>query len=348
MSVNQGQNPYDVVRNITTGNLAALAADAQLRLLVNYALLSPSPHNTQPWSWQQSGRTVRLLADQSRLLAVSDPDARELEIGCGSALEHLLMAMAAHGIQGQASLASDHEPEELATVTLGTGEPQWCAPAGMTAARLVDAMLTRRTNRMSFADPGVPDELLEALSGDAAAYDVLLHSVTPQESPELIRLIMEGDKAQMADREFRHELAHWMRPAGTKALDGMSADLLGQKGVAAKIAPLVVRTFDMGRSQAAKDEELTGGSPTLLVIGTREDNKASHMMCGQYLARFLLTLEAHDLAAAYMNQPCEVPELRGDVGSLVDQQHPQLIIRVGHAPARPHESVRRPLDDVLV
>jgi hypothetical protein len=92
---------------------------------------------------------------------------------------------------------------------------------------------------------------------------------------QLADLIMASDREQMRSEAFRHELAHWMRPPNTFSEDGMEADLLGAKGIAAYIAPLVVRTFNIGKMQAAKDAQLTDGSPDLVVMSTPADDAAA-------------------------------------------------------------------------
>jgi len=56
----------------------------------------------------------------------------------------------------------------------------------------------------------------------------------------------------------------------------------------------------------------------------------------------------HGMAASFLNQPVEVPDLRDRLRDLSGSGTcPQLLLRVGYAdpPARP--SYRRPVDDVL-
>jgi len=54
----------------------------QLRFLVNYAVLAPSTHNTQPWLFKVGGEKLELYADRTRSLAVADPEDRELTGKC--------------------------------------------------------------------------------------------------------------------------------------------------------------------------------------------------------------------------------------------------------------------------
>jgi hypothetical protein len=66
----------------------------QLKFLLNYAILAPSSHNTQPWLFKITGdNTVELYADRTRALALVDPTDRALTISCGAALSHLQIAI---------------------------------------------------------------------------------------------------------------------------------------------------------------------------------------------------------------------------------------------------------------
>jgi len=67
-------------------------ADQKLLFMLNFAILAPSSHNTQPWLFRLQGHEVELLADRTRTLPVSDPLQRESVISCGAALHHLQLA----------------------------------------------------------------------------------------------------------------------------------------------------------------------------------------------------------------------------------------------------------------
>ena len=58
-------------------NSPAGATDAELlRFFVNFAILAPSGHNTQPWLFKIREWSLDLLADRTRALPVVDPNNR--------------------------------------------------------------------------------------------------------------------------------------------------------------------------------------------------------------------------------------------------------------------------------
>src|SRR5215218_10108881 len=64
---------------------------------VELACRAPSLHNSQPWRWVVTGTGVDLFADPHRVVRSSDSAGREAIIGCGAALDHFRVAMAASG-----------------------------------------------------------------------------------------------------------------------------------------------------------------------------------------------------------------------------------------------------------
>jgi hypothetical protein len=112
--------------------------------------------------------------------------------------------------------------------------------------------------------------------------------------------------------------------------------------------PLVVRTFNMGEGQAAKDRELATGSPTLAVLGTDDDTPRDWVHAGQALARVLLQARVEDVWASFLNQTIEVPDLRKRLRSeLGIKGFPQACLRLGYGEdIKP--TPRRAVQEVLI
>jgi hypothetical protein len=61
--------------------------------------------------------------------------------------------------------------------------------------------------------------------------------------------------------------------------------------IASHLGPFLIRTFDIGKGQAAKDKELASGSPVLAVLGTDDDDeRLNWIQTGQALERIVLTI----------------------------------------------------------
>lgn len=315
----------------------------QLMFLLNYAVLAPSGHNTQPWWFEIDGGTVAIHADRTRALPVVDPGDRELVMSCGAALFHLRVAMRHFGLEPVVHLFPDPDDQDLlARVEIGASyEPT------MEDNRLFMAIKKRHTNRRAFEDRPVPARELERITTAARTEGAQLHVFTePEGKHALADLIAEGDRIQGRDGRFRRELAMWVHPNRSRSRDGIPGYAQGVGDLLSYIGPLWIRTFDWGGEQAAKDRQLAEGSPVLLVLATEADDVRAHLRAGQALDRVLLTACTYDLDASYLNQPIEVSELRPKLAALIGGGHPQLVLRMGYGPPV-QTTPRRPVAEVL-
>lgn len=118
--------------------------------------------------------------------------------------------------------------------------------------------------------------------------------------------------------------------------------------VLSSLGGLILRTFDMGNGQGARDEEVAAGSPALLVLATADDEPESWLRAGMALSSILLDITAAGWASAYLNQPIETEALRPrlrDAAGLAGQ--PQLLFRIGRAKLI-DPAIRRPVEEVLI
>ena len=292
----------------------------QARSLIRSAVLAPSSHNTQPWYFRVSGSVIDLYADRTRALPVNDPEDRELTISCGCALMNLRLAAASRGFRAQVEpLPAPGEPDWLARLSFTSD-----AGAPAPEAALADFIDLRRTWRKRFAqrdvEPATRDRLVEAANAEGAGLRPVLGEKVRQ---RVAALVAEGDAAQWADPGWRRELAMWMHPR--RRGDGLTVPAL-----AAPLAQLVVRTFDMGGGVGAKDEDLANASPLLAVLATDDDEPDDWLLAGQALERVLLTACRHGLQASYLNQPVQVTSLRARLADISGSGFPQIVLRLGY------------------
>ena len=92
----------------------------KLSFCLNYAVLAPSGHNTQPWRFKLGLDEVKLYADRTRALPMVDPHDRELIMSCGAALFHLRLAVRYFGHADDVYLFPDTlDRDLLAQIQMG-------------------------------------------------------------------------------------------------------------------------------------------------------------------------------------------------------------------------------------
>jgi nitroreductase len=334
---------YDYSWNISIEDFPANGTKSEKwKFFLRYAVLAPSSHNSQPWLFHLRNNTLELYADRRRACRIADPNDRELILSCGCALFHLRCAMGHFGYLGTVEIFPEQDPDFVARVGLGTQEDL----VGEEST-LFYAIPQRRTNRQPFKDEPVPGSLLIALQKAAEAEGAWLRILYEEKKSAVADLIAEGDRIQWANKAFRLELSKWIHPNRSLAGDGIPGFALGIDDLLSCTGPVVVRTFDMGEGQAAKDHEVATGSPVLMVLGTAEDKPRDWVAGGQALARVLLRARAGDVWASFLNQPTEIPDLRVKLKVLSGHAgFPQAVLRLGFG-ENVKPTPRREVEEVL-
>lgn len=313
----------------------------KLRFMLNYAVLAPSGHNTQPWLFKIIDDGIEIYADGSRALPVVDPDDRELIISCGAALSHLQLAMRHFGYADKTAILPEENSDLIARVTIaGRNDSQQDDP-------LFSAITMRRTNRSPFEDRAVQTGLLQSFLNIAKEHGAWFDIVEGDKKKTVADLVSEGDRIQMSDKKFRRELAAWIHPNRSHSRDGMPGYAHGMPDLASNLGPFLIRTFDIGKGQAAKDKQLAAGSPVLAILGTAGDKARDWIHSGQSIGKILLRARVDGVWTSFLNQPIEVAELRSKLRDVTGRNNgfPQLLVRMGYGkevkptPRRDVESV---------
>jgi nitroreductase len=318
----------------------------KFKFFVRYAILAPSGHNTQPWLFEVHDESLNLLADRTRALPVIDPDDRELIISCGAALTNLVVAMKYFGFEPDITyFPVDNDNDLLATVKIKTRDYQPNDEDKM----FFKSILKRRTNRLPFADDvvdGITKQKLIAITTEDK--DVRFSIVDDADKKEEITKLIEiADRAQSQNKSFCRELAQWVHPNRSNSKDGIPGYAFGMGDLISYGSPFFIGNLNWGDIQAGRDRNLVKGSPLLAYMETKKDKPFEWLRTGMALERILLKAAYEGIAASYLNQPLEVPELFEKFKLLVDSpNYPQMILRMGYG-KEVKSTPRRDVEDVI-
>lgn len=314
----------------------------QIEFLLRYAVLAPSAHNQQPWSFQITPQGVEVFADTTRRLPVIDPGDRELTMSIGAAIANLRVAAAHFGFES--TLLFPESPGAGAVATIALRET---SGPDVKMKSLFSAIKRRHTNRTPFDDERIEPDALSTLLDVVDAYPDTFHVVFRQDKQRAADLIAFADQLLMADDAYRNELAACVHPKGG-AEDGLTADALGIPAPLGGAASFALRHFDLGSLQAHRDRDLTMSATALLIVAANDDS-ISLLQAGEALEYLLLTITQVGLQYSFLNAPIQRADLRDRVEMLAGSKRPaQLIVRIGHGEAVTSSSPRRPLAAVVV
>lgn len=311
--------------------------------MIGQAVRAPSGHNTQPWKFRVTDGGIDILPDFSRSLPVVDPDNRELFISLGCAAENLCLA------------ASDRGYRTLVQVLAGgVVHVSLTRQDGIRPSPLLAQIPVRQTNRQVYDGRAIPDADIERLVAVEREPQVGVH-VFRQGTPlfdAVAGLVLEGNRRQMQDANFRRELRHWMRynrRHQDETRDGLSYAVFGAPNLPRFIASFIMSLLINEKSQNRSDRQKLDASSHLVLFTTRHDTTEEWVALGRTLQRLLLQATGLGIAHAYLNQPNEVPALAGSMAKLpgLIDEHPAVLIRLGYARPMPY-SLRRPVESCLV
>lgn len=295
----------------------------QLEFLLQYAILAPSSHNTQPWSFKVTGDGVEVFVDYTRRLPIADPSDREILMSVGAAITNFRVAAAHFGFE--TTVMYQARPEETLPVAV-IAVRETCA-TDPDLRNVFNAIVARRTNRGDFEPRPIDDATRSALCAFVDEHSEFVRFILPHDRQRAADLVTIADRILFSNDAFREELTQWV----PDALSGIG----------------LLDRFDIGAAQARHNRELVQDAAALLVI-TSDDDKTSLVRAGETVELFLLLLTQLGLQYSFINEPIEVSGVRTDLWSMIrSQRPPQLLLRVGYGKPVERPQPRRDLREVL-
>lgn len=308
----------------------------KLQQFLQYAILAPSSHNTQPWLFKIVGEdTIEVYADDSRWLKVADSDKRELFISVGCTLENLLIAAEHYGYGATVNYLPSPENEDfVASVRFGQ------SPERSNAPELFEAIAKRFTNHNEFESTPVLPEDQRRLENCCRGEGIGLYLTSDIEIKRKVEdLIIRADARQFADPEFREELGYWI---------GQGA--FGASWLIAKISQFAVTHIDLGNSTAKTDSSVLMSSPVLGIICSEKNDRRTQVQVGQAFERIYLKATSLGLSIQPMSQIVQVPEIKKELAALIPGKDafPQQPFRLGFGKPETKRTPRRELEEMLI
>ena len=271
-----------------------------IRSALMLACRAPSVHNTQPWMWRVGTHSLHLYANRDLHLPYTDPDARDLMLSCGAALNHCVVAFAALGWQCKIHrLPNPADPDHLAAIDLHRHLPSEADVA------LAAAIPRRRTDRRTYGWWPVPHRDIVLMGARAARAGVMLRRMDALD--DLKRIVADAVWQRHSDYGYHAELAAW------------------SGGYAATAGAVLVQS---------PDADLTEDDAAVIALGTAEDDTMARLRAGEATSLVLLTATALGLASCPITEPLEIAETRAAVQADVfgEEAYPQMLLRIGWAP----------------
>lgn len=307
-------------------------------VVLQFAGLAPSVHNTQPWRLTRSGDVIEVRADRTRQLSFLDPTGRQLHISCGAAVEFGRLAVRDAGRACAVDMLPDaHDADLIARLRFGEAQP----PTALDAA-LAEAIPRRYTDRGPYDDRPVPQDVIDDIARHGNDLDVWLRLLNHDERSGLVLILSDAEAAEADDPRYAEELARWT--TDREAHEGIPPAAT-PSWPSDRVSDVPLRDFT-GHGVHPHSGGTTSDAPpsverdTVLMFGTASDHAGAWVAAGRVLAWSWLRITAAGLSAQPLGQAIDLAAGRARLRRELDLVgHPQFLLRVGYGSGQP--STRR-------
>ena len=318
----------------------------RLRFLVRFAVLAPSSHNSQPWTFAIGEHEILLNPDFRRALPASDTDNRQLFISLGCAVENLLVAAEYFGYKVTLVHFPYGETERPAVRILCIRIQQEPLEE---KNHLIFSIPRRRTNRNKYDERLPPENFLSHIK-NYGNEDIQVIIVRDQTLKARIADIVGAALIKaMDDKAFRSELSRYLKANFTRSKVGMTGSGFGIPTPLSFIAPFMIRYINVNRLSQKKDDELLKRfTPVFILIATRNDTKKDWIQSGQLYERIALEAESKEMNCAPMAAAIQVGTFYSQLKNILNITfRPQIFFRIGYATYPAARSPRLSAEDTV-
>lgn len=319
-------------------SLPVNALDAT-RALIGAAILAPSFWNAQPWRFEVDPAELRLTLDPDRALPACDPDQRFAMMSLGAALENLLVAARAWGLQPTVQYLP-FGTSVRAGAPLVVARVTW-TPGDQPRDRMLFASLPdRRSNPDHYGGRAITMSARAQLLAQVPE-GLRLHWIDDRNEIRRVgRLVREATESIAADAVAQAERCRWLRlsdGAARRHGDGVTPERIGLGGPLGWLAARALHPRSLLHgwgtgSWAHEAEDTVRSSGALALLTTPKRSDATAIVAGQVYERLALQVANFGLAQQPLSAPIESPKHRAALATrfAAAGEEPLLLVRLGH------------------
>lgn len=287
----------------------------KIKYLLNYAILAPSGHNTQPWRFDIKDNNLDIVADLSKARPESDANNRELFISSGTAVANIMVAADYFGLKYKINwLPKGNNNQLVARMEFSEGGKEG------ENKLLFEAITERKTNRNDFEKKGIDHENILKINRVAKRPEIGIKFVGQvSQKMEVGQMVAKANQIWLDNKSLVSELKSWWG-------QGLRKNTL--RSLKQKM-----------RAERAAD---------LMIVWSKKDDKKSWLLSGVVLEMALLIATSLSIDHAYFNAILQLPGQRMKLKRwLGKDKWPQAIVRLGYAKNKAVHSRRWPVREVL-
>jgi len=309
-----------------------------IKKILEYGVMAPSSHNSQPWKFFVSENKITILPDFSRSLKHGDKNNRQLFVSLGCALENMLQAALALGLEVEYTIST----EGSTSIFFGDRKAE-------TKPGILHSIENRVTNRNPYVETSELsnfEKYAQDLSDDTTNVFICKNKI----KEKIADVAVEASVAAMQDKNFRRELSHYLKNNRTSSKIGMPAYGMGISTPVSFMVPLLINFVNVNKLSQEKDRELLKKhTPTIVIIATKIDTKKSWIKTGILYQKMALEAEKNKFSTAMWAAPIQTGTHYKEIQKILRTDlRPQAFFRLGKTDKETKHSPRLPAEQVTL
>lgn len=311
--------------------------EEKIKFILQYALLAPSSHNTQPWIFSVIDSKINIRFNIERKLPISDPVEREMYISMGCCISNIYMALNAFEVPYKADFIINNNAEDfLCRIIIQKDFFHFDAAKKNIFLKSIQS---RHSNR-KFHDisnfhqrklENILDEFSESeLKDSSIDFSIISHE--NKNFKKIADLSVSSLKKAMSNKLFTKELSDWVKNNYTKSSVGMPGFLMNVPTPVSFFLPLLIKYFPSPQKNFEDEMKLfLEGTQSFLVV-SGDDTKESWIKTGIEIQKFLIFLEKEGYSASFHTAIIEIDDFHDQLQKImVSKKRPLCFLRIGKA-----------------
>ena len=340
----------DLLRNIDHNDFyRKTTINDKILFILNYGLLAPSTHNSQPWKFKIISNILEIYIDEDVSIREVDPKGRDLYISIGCLIENLLIAASTfkcfdkieyileekNNLVARIYFRDDHEGKDFLSKE---------------DVPILNSILTRKNVRGKFIEKKVGPKDIEKVCSlnnfPSIDIEVISDLKTIKKLAEITRKALISAYKK---NSFRLEMSKWFRANTSSRKDGLHGYALGMSLIPSLIFPLLVKFFDVGPLVSRLNYASFITSPNVFVISTSKNDKSEWINVGRLAERSMLELNLSGVKTSIYVAAIEIDSYDQEVSKLLGRgRTPQFLFCAGYMREQNRYTPRYSLNDRLM
>lgn len=316
----------------------------KIKFLLQYAILAPSTHNTQPWQFKIGENYCDIYIDPEKRLPHSDKTDKWLYVSIGCCIENLITAAQYFSVYESSKMffKGNHVTRIYFKFDINK-------KVNKDYKKKFNVIPLRQNKRGIFIDKPIEKAKFEILSKSYHSNpEIKAHFITNRSQIKSIAdLTANGLKMASKNMNFRKELSSWIHHNLSNRKDGMHGFAFNLPLFPSFIFPYLLKYFDLGFITAKIAAKNILSSQVVCLITANKDSQTYWIEVGRAIQHIMLELESLGLSCTI--NIASVENKSKSIQKLLNTTNiPQFLFAIGYMKSKPKYTERVDVNSKII